>query len=428
MTVLAIIAEYDPFHNGHLYHLKESLMRTGAEASVVVMSGCFTQRGLPAMLDKRLRARAAVECGADLVIELPFVYAAGGAELFAKGAVRILNGLNVADALSFGSESGDLDGLSRVASLLADDSAGLNASIREGLKQGVSYPAARERAVAESLGREVAGLMRSPNNILAIEYLKELKLTASRMTPVSVKREGAGEGDANEASGMAGATAIRQMFKELYRAGAGDVSSSGERDVAPGADPFGYLPEPAARVVREHIGSGGALVFADALFPHLVRTVIDEGSAVSLRAPMSEMLSAAEGLENRLVKAVRRARGMDEAVRFAGTRRYTETRVRRLILHSVTGLTKDAAAAAVAEPPYARVLAFSGRGAGLIRRAKKSGSVPVVTNAGRERDALAESPVTFSFDVRAAELYKLLGTGSIDGFNERSERPVNPFE
>jgi predicted nucleotidyltransferase len=367
------------------------------------------------MLEKRLRAQVAAQCGVDLVIELPFVYAAGNAEMFAKGAIRIMHGLGVVDRLSFGSESGDMSALSEIAGLLAEDSAPLNEAIREGMAGGSCYPVAREAAVSGLLGAGTAALMREPNNILAIEYLKELKLMNSGIAPFTVKRTAAGVGEVNREALVAGATAIRAMFRE-------------------GGDPYGYLPDAAARTIRSHMKAGGRLVFADTVFPHLVRTVISEGRNPTYAtdggtgriaaASLSDILSATEGLENRLIKAARRARTMDEAVRFTKTRRYTETRVRRLILHSVMGLTKGAMSIAVAEPVYARVLSFSETGAKLIRRAKKEGAIPVITNANKERDDLAPSPVTFSFDVRAAEFYRLLERGTIAGYNEESEPPV----
>jgi predicted nucleotidyltransferase len=365
------------------------------------------------MLEKRLRARAAGACGVDLVIELPFVYAAGNAEMFAKGAVRIMHGLGIVDRLSFGSESGDRGALSEVAALLAEDPAPLNAAIRERMAEGSCYPVAREAAVAGLLGAETAALMRDPNNILAIEYLKELNIIKSGIAPLTIQRAAAGVDEVNREAFVAGATAIRAIFRD-------------------GGDPYRYVPDAAVRTIKNYIESGGHLVFADSLFPHLVRTVISEGRVFPDETSdpggrgfiLSDILSATEGLENRLVKAVRQAGTMDEAVRFTKTRRYTETRVRRLILHSVMGLTKDAMAAALAEPAYARVLSFSETGAKLIRRAKKEGAIPVITNANKEKDALAPSPVTFSFDVKAAELYRLLERGCISGYNEASEPPI----
>ncbi|MDR0596330.1 MAG: nucleotidyltransferase family protein [Clostridiales Family XIII bacterium] len=417
MAVLGIIAEYDPFHNGHLYHLKESLTRTGAEASVCVMSGCFTQRGLPAMFGKRARAGAAAGCGVDLVIELPFVYAANNAEYFARGAVRILDGLGVVDFLSFGSESGEVAALSEVAALFADDSAELNAAVRSGMSDGLSYPAARDRAVAELLGAGAAALMREPNNILAIEYMKELRRQGSAIEPFTIKRYAAGAGEVNEGARVAGATAIRGMFERGGGRKEGDAAEGGAAaDGMPhrgGDDPFAFLPESSANAMREYIANGSPLASAEALFPFLAYAVIMAGSGCAGGSAgrgfeLAEILSATEGLENRLVSAVRRASNMYEAVRYTKTRRYTETRVRRLILHTVAGLTKELMAAAEKEPPYARVLAFTEKGAKLIRRAKKEGGIPFVSNSRTEKELCAAAPVTAGFDRKAEELYGLL--------------------
>jgi predicted nucleotidyltransferase len=358
-----------------------------------------------------------------------------------------MEGLGIVDFLSFGSESGEVEGLSEVAALFAENSGALNGAIREEMGKGVSYPAARERAVACLLGSGAAALMRAPNDILAIEYLRELIAAGSGIRPVAVKRAAAGVGETNAAAGVAGATALRAMFRA--RRGA-DVAGQGGphenhavMDIGAndggGRDPFVFMPPAAARAIQGRLDSGGRLVFADDLFPHLVRTVIFAecgGPGAESGAPgrtgsgsphggpaLSDILSATEGLENRLIKAVRRARCMDEVVRHTKTRRYTETRVRRLILHTVMGLTKEAMSVALTEPPYARVLAFSERGALLIRRAKREGGVPVITNANRERDALASSPVTFGYDLRAAELHRLLERGDLAGFRELSARP-----
>jgi predicted nucleotidyltransferase len=401
------------------------------------MSGNFTQRGLPAMLDKRLRAAMAVDCGIDLVLELPFVYAANNAEYFAHGAVRILDGLGVVDHLSFGSESGDADALSRVARLFADDSDSLNAAVREGMSGGVSYPAARERAVAALLGGRAAALMKEPNNILAIEYLKELRLLGSDIAPLTVKRHAAGVADADDSAGIAGATAIREMFRSVC-VGEGrlwcngnaavDVDKTVAFDGEAGADirygdahdPYGFLPACSADAIREYLAGGGSLVFDDALFPYLVYAVIMAERAGGSLLP--EILSATEGLENRLISAVHRAANMYEAVRYTKTRRYTETRVRRLILHTIAALTKESMAAAKAEPLYARVLAFNNVGAKLIRRVKNIGNIPVISNANREKTQLVPSQITFSFDIKAAELYRLLQAKNIAGFNEYTAR------
>jgi predicted nucleotidyltransferase len=273
--------------------------------------------------------------------------------------------------------------------------------------------------------------MKDPNNILAIEYLKEMRLLGCDIEPVTVRRHAAGLDEADARARIAGATAIREMFR-LQHPGAGDEADGQQRTNAgheadeqqhPGAgdgagSPWAYIPAAATPFISGDVeGWGGSLVFDDALFPYLVHTVI-----AAEQGALSRIFSATEGLENRLISAVHRAHNIHEAVRYTKTRRYTETRVRRLILHTIMGLTKELMSEALEEPPYARILAFSETGAKLIRRVKKSGNIPVISNANREKTLLSSSPVTFGFDVRTAEIYRLLQTGNIAGFNECTAR------
>ncbi len=188
MIVLGIIAEYNPFHNGHLHHLRESARAVSPDCTVCVMSGNFTQRGEPAMADKWRRTAAAVESGIDLVIELPLVFACNNAEFFAAGAVDILNRLGGITHLSFGSEAGELSTLSKTAEYLSHEDEELKAGIKEYADQGLSFPRARYEAVKQYKGTSHSEVLKSANNILAVEYLKQLILTDSKIIPVTVKR------------------------------------------------------------------------------------------------------------------------------------------------------------------------------------------------------------------------------------------------
>ncbi len=181
MRVVGLITEYNPFHNGHLHHLRESLRITGADASVAIMSGHFLQRGEPALLDKWARTEMALAAGVDLVLELPFPFACNSAPCFARGAVQSLDALGVVDALCFGSESGDLDPLERLARLLIERADEIAAATASRLRRGVSYPAARAAVIAGMAPGLSPDLIASPNNILGIEYLRALQLTASPM-------------------------------------------------------------------------------------------------------------------------------------------------------------------------------------------------------------------------------------------------------
>ncbi|HML38127.1 MAG TPA: nucleotidyltransferase family protein, partial [Bacillota bacterium] len=213
MKVLGIIAEYNPFHNGHRYHLEESVKLTSPDFTVCVMSGDFTQRGEPAMADKWIRAAATVENGVDLVLELPFAFACNNAEFFAAGAVDILNRLGCVTHLSFGSEAGELSALSQAADYLAYEDDELKNTIREFADQGLSFPRARYEAVKMCRGEAYSDVLRSANNILAVEYLKQLRLMKSEIEPVTVKRYGTGYHDMGSYENIASATAIRHQVK-----------------------------------------------------------------------------------------------------------------------------------------------------------------------------------------------------------------------
>jgi predicted nucleotidyltransferase len=402
---LGIIAEYDPFHNGHQYHLRESLRLTGAQQSLCVMSGDFVQRGGPALTDKRIRAEAAVRGGVDLVIELPFIYASGNAEWFARGAVGILNGLGLVDYLSFGSESGDVGALNEIAGLFVREAAAVNAGMRKAMDTGISYPAALEKTVISMLGAPAGRLMKGANNTLAIEYLKELQKQKSDITPVTIKRHKASIDETDEASGIAGATAIREI---LLTAPAHSI-----KQINP------YVPDTTYDLIEAHLRSGGRLLSIDDLLQMLIYTV-----SCSEAEPLSRILSATEGLEHRLIKAVRSGGDMARIIRLTKTKRYTQTRIRRLIAHTVIGLTKDAMYIAYPERLYARVLAFNDTGAKLIRRIKKQGSIPLITNANREEELLKDSQLTLSFDRKAADLHRIMEYGALNGFDDLKIPPV----
>ena len=214
MNVLGIVSEYNPLHSGHVYHIAASREKTGATHAVCVMSGNFVQRGEPAIVDKWARAKMALNSGIDLVIELPVVFACASAEIFARGAVRILNQTGIINYLCFGSEQGELETLKRIASVLAEEPSEFRTSLKKYLKQGLSFPAAREKALTGYLRDVPGGIMDKSNNILAIEYLKALITTGSGMEPVTIRRKGSGYQDSIITETFSSATAIRNFLKE----------------------------------------------------------------------------------------------------------------------------------------------------------------------------------------------------------------------
>ncbi|MDR3304573.1 MAG: nucleotidyltransferase family protein [Clostridiales Family XIII bacterium] len=425
---VGVIAEYNPFHKGHLYCLNEAKRLAGADRAVCVMSGPFVQRGEPALIGKYHRAEMAVRNGMDLVLELPFVYAATGAANFAHGGIRMLLGLGCADAIAFGSESGSPSGLRRVAGALAGESAAFSREMANRMKAGVSYPAARRSAVAETLGEDAAALLDHPNDILAVEYLKQISLlsSADAVDVVPVPRIGSTLSSSSSSSlftsavsaGFAGAGAIR----ELLRRGRFEEALS-------------YLPPAAAAVLKpllpEISGLGesglgdGDILLPAALFTPAIHSLLsmDGGEA-------AELYAAGEGLENRLLRAAASAEDYEELIAKTKSKRYTETRIRRLILHAAMRLTKADVNAALTEPIPARVLAFGPAGAQLLREIKRKKrdiiDTIVYDHLSRSRDDLAAARRTVGLGVRADKLYRTLAYGSLAGFRYNPE-PVRTF-
>lgn len=363
-TVCGIIAEYNPFHNGHLYQIQKT--REQAGHIVVVMSGHFTQRGDVACLDKWTRAKAALLCGADLVIELPAPYACASAERFAMGGISILDRLGCVDAVSFGSEAGDLEQLERCAQdCLAVDS---SPQMRELLKQGCSYPRARQRALGER-GR----LLEQPNNTLGVEYIKAAKKLGSKLAFLTIPRQGAGHDSRVPESRFASASFLREQM----RAG----RETGE-----------YLPPAAAECCRVE-GCRAEISRLETAFLYRLRCMEKEDFAL--------LPDVTEGLENRLYDAARRAVSTAQFLELAKTKRYTLSRLRRILCAALLGLTKTDQQ----QPPaYARVLGCNRRGMELLAAARKTSSIPVSPDFA----ALArEFPGQARIDARAGDLFFL---------------------
>ena len=213
--VLGIIAEYNPFHNGHLYHLQNSIKTSGANYTVAVISGNFTQRGSTSLIDKWSKAQMALKNGIDLVIELPLLYSISSAENFAEGAIKILNSLNIVDYISFGTETNDIAILNNIANVLYKEPKDYKNLLSHELSNGISYPKARENALLMYLGdiRKYGNILSSPNNILGIEYLKALKKVRSNIMPITMKRIEVGYNELSYKNNIASATAIRDIVK-----------------------------------------------------------------------------------------------------------------------------------------------------------------------------------------------------------------------
>ena len=412
MGAIGIVAEYNPFHTGHARQLARTRELLGADLpAVAVMSGSWVQQADCAIADKWTRAKLALMGGVDLVLELPTVWAVSSAESLARGAVSILNAAGVVEYLSFGSESGDIGQLGRVAACL--DGGEYPALLKEQLSRGLSFPAARQRAAEQLLGTDAAVLSR-PNNTLGIEYLRALHALGSPIRPVTVKREGAGHNEAAVFSGQMSQEEADQLFWQhnttLSATAIRGYLTEGEWErMAP------YLPQGGLELLRESAPELPVLARLERAILARVRTMSAEDWG---RLPDA---GAAEGLPNRLERAGRECTSMAEFFDLAKTKRYTHSRLRRLVLWAFLGLT---AADVPAAPPYLRVLGFSARGQELLKEMKKQAALPILTKPAQAKDLPEPGRRLFQLESRCTDLYDLCRAAPRPAGEEWTRSPV----
>lgn len=379
MIVAGIAAEYNPFHNGHRYHIEET-RRLGATHVAVVMSGHFMQRGEPSLLYKWDRARTALLGGADLVLELPTACSLSSAEGFARGAVEVLSALGCVDMMSFGAETGNIDLLRATADAVASPE--IHRRIGRLLQEnGLSYPAAREQAVLEVFGETLAAVLRSPNNILAVEYIKALRLLHSPIRPFAVARRGS----LHDAPGGAFPEASASYIRGLLRRG---------EDISP------FVPEGTLHVLRS-CREDGALFTDPARYGLVVLSRLRGMKAEDF----SLLPDIAEGLENRMETSVLISTGLEELYDTIKTKRYTHSRIRRLVACAFLNITREMSRGT---PPYIRVLGFNERGRNILKKAKDSARLPILLKYSDLHRRSARARETFALECRATDQYALL--------------------
>ena len=303
---LGIIAEYNPFHNGHLYHIEESVKMTGAEVVVAAMSGNFVQRGNMPIADKWDRAEAAVKNGVDLVVEIPTVFACNSAPYFANAAVKILENLGVT-WISFGSESGNIENLSHIARVISEGNTEIEDIIREKVKSGLAYPRARKEALAGILNNEYSEMLDLPNNILAIEYLRSI----DKAEPITVKRRGSGYNDIEIYDDIASATAIRYMIDH------GKAVNS-------------FIPETVYELLKR----------GNSPSEHIIFKMICQNVLSKTAEELDSVSAGGEGLGNKIKKAIRNVSSYEALAEQLKSKRYTRTRIDRFLMHVLLDIKK----------------------------------------------------------------------------------------
>lgn len=385
--ILAVISEYNPFHNGHLYHLNKSKQIVNPDYSICIMSGNFVQRGEPAIIDKWSRTEIALKNGFDMVIELPTIYSISSAENFAQGAIKILSNFNDV-TLSFGSESGDLSSFNEIVDVLLKEPPKYVTILNHELSKGLSYPKARENALLFYLLdiKKYSGLVSTPNNILAIEYLKAIKKIKSKVLPITIKRIGTDYNSLKYKGRLASATAIRDMIEK-------------EQSVKP------LVPKSSFNILNYNMEHGksvsGLKTFEKEIIYSLRKMTLSE---------IASLQDVSEGLENVIKKAANSCNNLEELIAMIKSKRYTESRIKRILLYSLLNITKKDIQNSYKINPYIRVLGVSPHGKILLSQMNsKNFKTPVITSVKKFIDDNKNRVLQdmIEKDINASNIYTL---------------------
>ena len=392
MRATGIIAEYNPFHNGHAYHAAQARARSDADVVIAVMSGHIMQRGEIAIIDKWQRAKIAVSAGVDIVLELPTVFAARSAQYFATGGVQLLHRLGIVGHLSFGAEEENPDLLHMAAEAL--DNQSVIARLKQNLKDGKPYAAAMADALV-SHSFTTDNLIKSPNNILAIEYLRAIKNHAPYMSALPIRRIGSHYHDTAMSGKFSSATALRHALRQ---------------SIIPPADALNALPDFARQNIQDLFASGWAPTNPSYLDPAIlskIRRLPDE--------QLQSIPELSEGLENRLRKAADQAGTVTDLLMLLKSKRYPYSRLQRILAHLLLETTSSQLAEFdAAGPLYARVLALNSRGQKALRIISRHADIPIITKTTKflnvrtyHNDILPLPQAMLAVDVTATNLFTL---------------------
>lgn len=400
MKTVGIIAEYNPFHTGHAYHIRKAKELSGADHVVLVMSPDFVQRGEPALFNKYVRTEMALRCGADLVLELPVCYASGSAEYFAEGAVSLLDSLGVIDVLCFGAETDDKELFLQTAQILAEEPEEYQKALRQGIKQGLTFPQARSAALSMfSLSgteecHKLSSFVETPNNILGIEYCKALHKLGSSIQPLPIKRTGSDYNSSLLDGRFCSATAIRETISKI-----GSDKEISEKTTY-------YIPESCHDLFYKNCQIP---VYAKDLSTCLYMKLLEYN-----KDSLTDILDISSDLADRIMKLRFQFIGKEysEIISILKTKQITESRIRRALLHLLLGIRTDEVERFRQEGAifYARMLGFQKHTAqSLLHKIKENGRVPLLSKTAAAAKLLEGTALKmWELDLRASHFYRMV--------------------
>lgn len=418
MTSLGIIVEYNPMHNGHIYHLKESKEKTNATHVIAIMSGNFVQRGEPSLIDKYVRAEMALSNGVDLVIELPFIYSIQDAGGFSNGAIGTLERLKNIDTIVFGSESNNMEILNEIADILYKKPSYYNSKIKGYLKEGISYPNARKNALLDILKKpDAKKIIENSNDILGIEYLLHLKRYDSKIKPYTIKRRGSNYNQKKLESNLSSATAIRE---EIFEKGLGNLNK--------------FVPEKTLTILETEISSKRGPVSINDL-----EQIVFYNLYSKTREELEQYHGVIEGLSKRFLDASKKSKNLIDLIEKVKTKRFTRTRIQRTLINIIFDIKKeDIKLVNKYGPQYIRILGFNEKGKEFLSKSKKCIEIPLITTASKftnikkriDEDQLSQKKFKvnsevmnyiFKKDILASNIYSSL-------FNKNSEKYLSKMD
>ena len=398
MNITGIITEYNPFHNGHLYHLNSAKKQTNCDAVVCIMSGNFVQRGEPALIDKWKRCEIALNNGVDLIIELPTFYALSSAEFFAKGAVSILDKIGVTNSIFFGSESGDIDKLSKIATILTNETSEFKNILKDNLTKGVPYIKAREIALINYFKDEnIESILNNSNNILGIEYIKAILNLKSNITPITFKREGSNYNDKELVSSFASATSIREYLKK-------DISLK---------DLEKFMPTETLKILDELKNNNYNFIFPENIYRYIKYKITT--NCINF----NNLFDIKEGIENKILKEIYLSDSYEDLIFRIKSKRYTYTKISRLLTQLFIGMENYNYTELLKEENlYARILGFNNKGKLILKEMKKKSNIPIITKLPKSLN----NPL-LELDIQATKAYSILN----NSINPLSDYLISPI-